>query len=566
MGLDVIATEPVRLLLSLINGFIQDDAIKSANEANHKRLAEIKDIFAQMGLDVGEAFDQFGIISRDTFDKAESLLTVGNLESETLAKSILKTATSVFGDLEKAFLASSENILDNFQQFVGETQEDFEDRRSQVLAAFDDDRRNISKGFQARLDRGIANLENAGFQERLDIDQRFRGAESQAIQNLTDRGLGGTTLASNVGLGVTRERSAEQRRLSEQIRRERSDVDARLSGDALNSQQQLSLARADLDRALSGDTLSFQTVAGLAETNLQTQQAKSEFDVGVQGAALEAGLKQNLLNVIASGNQKEIDLALARGASELGIAKEEFSVQFGLDLERIRVIERVSDTVSPGGVGLGLGQFLGSSGASAQSGGGSPGSNTAGQIAGLAGASAAVGTATIAASGGLAVAGTAGGIVAGKAVAAIFTFGLGALACLDGDTPIETSEGFKPIRDIKVGDRVRSFDGEFYAVEAIDSGDVPEKDREQYFEITDGDGRAIVVTRRHPIAGRFAGVWETGDVMDGVGPITVERHDYVIGHDIMIEGNRDYMANGFRVSSVLGICIAQNPEKLSQFQ
>lgn len=85
--------------------------------------------------------------------------------------------------------------------------------------------------YQDRFDRNTGRIQDIGTQARADVNQGFQVQASQARQNLTDRGLGGTTIGSSVQAGIERERQGALNRVDEQTARLQTAVDMQASGD-----------------------------------------------------------------------------------------------------------------------------------------------------------------------------------------------------------------------------------------------------------------------------------------------------------------------------------------------
>ena len=155
--------------------------------------------------------------------------------------------------------------------------------------------------------------------------------------------------------------------------------------------------------------------------------------------------------------------------------------------------------------------------------------------------------------------------LAGGAVSAATTAGTAVVkliikTCLDENATVRTRRGDVAMKDVEHGDLVLGADDAYHAVVAKDHGWVPPAERAAHVELKTGR-RSLIVTADHPVGGRPAGEWKTGDAMSVLDESrewhdeTIESAhpvDYVIGGDIALEGNVDYVANGFRVTSVLG--------------
>jgi hypothetical protein len=88
-----------------------------------------------------------------------------------------------------------------------------------------------------RYTRGLANLEGAGEQGLADIDRDYERMAAGADQDLISRGLRNSTVRQSVQRGHQDDRQANRRRLLEDIRKERLQTDAMLSGDVLSAME-----------------------------------------------------------------------------------------------------------------------------------------------------------------------------------------------------------------------------------------------------------------------------------------------------------------------------------------
>lgn len=124
------------------------------------------------------------------------------------------------------------------------------------------------------------------------------------------------------------------------------------------------------------------------------------------------------------------------------------------------------------------------------------------------------------------------------------------LVCIDGDAMLETLDGQVSIADVQVGDEVMSAEGRLQKVVNKDYG-LPYASRQDDFVTIDAQGRTLTVTVDHVISGKPAGEWKAGEVMDRLGLISsVVKAEAVHCGDILLEDGSDYIANGFRVSTV----------------
>ena len=174
--------------------------------------------------------------------------------------------------------------------------------------------RGINRGYEDRTTRGMGMLEGAGQQERMDINQAYRGLGAANLQDLTQRGLGYSSALPTMRAGVERERQGSLGRLGESLRAQRLETFAGLSGDALRAREglgrtgeavnlslrdaqlqareRLGMMRPEWDRALTGNEVNW-----LGNLQHQYPTQRSPFSVlgerGAQMAAAEEAQKAN---------------------------------------------------------------------------------------------------------------------------------------------------------------------------------------------------------------------------------------------------------------------------------
>jgi len=201
--------------------------------------------------------------------------------------------------------------------------------------------------------------------------------------------------------------------------------------------------------------------------------------------------------------------------------------------------------------------FANSGGGGGGGGGGGSGASTGAALgAAYMGATGAITSG--AASAGLITTATAGG----KIVGALFTMGLGALACVSPESMVRTTEGIKPIRDIEIGDKVFGLGEDGYKLYPVMGKDLGK------FQGLQPDcvrlntmNHTLLITAQHDINGRPAASYEPGDIMQVVtkeGEITEEKvlsvipHPFPEGCDLFLQGNAKYFVGGILVDSVIG--------------
>lgn len=135
----------------------------------------------------------------------------------------------------------------------------------------------------------------------------------------------------------------------------------------------------------------------------------------------------------------------------------------------------------------------------------------------------------------------------------------GGYGCIDGRCMLLTPRGRIKLSRVKLGDAVLGADGKFHRVIGREFGWAPLSSRDKSLHLFTTRGN-ILITQRHPIAGRRAGLWRVGDIMPwfddrGVHEakiVNVRLGHYVLSGDVSLDGNVPYVADGFVVHSVIG--------------
>ncbi len=130
----------------------------------------------------------------------------------------------------------------------------YEDNRLSFLNNFQAGSSEINQGYGDRYRYAEDQLKDYGQQQAADIDRGFDEEQARLNMSLQSRGLLSSTEAATQNLGNRERRSAEHRRLGEDLVRNRVDILSGLSGDQLNSQQQLFETQSAWDAAMRGDT------------------------------------------------------------------------------------------------------------------------------------------------------------------------------------------------------------------------------------------------------------------------------------------------------------------------
>lgn len=202
-------------------------------------------------------------------------------------------------------------------------------------------------------------------------------------------------------------------------------------------------------------------------------------------------------------------------------------------------LSMLGQAFTPGGVGGGGGNSFAPYGAAGIGAAGAMGSAAllagGGTAAGTAlapGAALAAGGATLSAAAGGAGAGFAAmgpGMVASKIVV---------LVCVDANARVQVPGGWRQLKALKVGDVVLNADGSPRRITRYDCG-MPWPERAQDFVEIEAGNQRLVCTKDHVINGRPAGTWAT-----------VLPHEPIECGDLRLEDGSDYVANGFRVTSM----------------
>lgn len=378
-----------------------------------------------------------------------------------------------------------------------------------------------------RTNRAMSYLEGSGAQQRADIDERFQGIGSQLEADLVGRGLNSSTVLGSTRRGVERERSAEQRRLEEGLRREYLDAYGTFSGQDLAAQE----------RGIN-EGAGYASSIGMA-------------GLGARERMNQEGLRNNALLTEAMLNAQE-----RGGVRTLGYDTE--SVNSFSDALRQFQNQRASyDMYGTGALTDLIGQrsdvapqmnpYLYAQQAFQNYRGGDGGGGGGGSSDAWIGPAITGGTALAGA--GLASLGSGAGLGA--------TIGMGkamVMFCIDGDSQFETKQGKRRLAELRIGDKVKSSDGQFKEIVFLDYGNPDESRMNDYLTITT-DLSTITVTKDHIIEDKPAGEWKEGDRMrtpkGHVDVVSIHPAVAYPSGDILLEDGSDYIASGFYVGSMI---------------
>jgi hypothetical protein len=300
---------PFNLALGGATALSQLFADRQFNEAEQARLETVLgDIDRLQQMKMGHLADDYASqstrLATDTRNALDSLRKVGS------------DSVNRFGQFAAGNLADYGRMAGNINAWSGDRASqvmgDFDsrnsdyvrwmqDRGNNLVGEFDTRQGDLVKGFDARYQRGLANLEGAGRQARNDIDRDYQALQGKTQQDMYSRGLQNSTVAQGQRQAVERERQGAIGRLNEQLRQERAATDASLSGDTLNAQSAGNTARAALRQGLTGDVGNALASGNTNRTNLQV------------------GLTGDVLNTKTGLAQGKFDLGRGYGLTQIGM-------------------------------------------------------------------------------------------------------------------------------------------------------------------------------------------------------------------------------------------------------
>ena len=132
----------------------------------------------------------------------------------------------------------------------------------------------ILGGYQDRYKKAEAELEGYGEQQKADVDRRFDERYGMIANDLVSRGLASSTESAKQQLLNTELQSSEQRRLGEDLTRNRINVLGGMSGEQLAAQERLSGRSAEYQ---------FGGIQSAAGRNAQLESARAAFDAAARG-------------------------------------------------------------------------------------------------------------------------------------------------------------------------------------------------------------------------------------------------------------------------------------------
>src|SRR3990167_7182403 len=122
----------------------------------------------------------------------------------------------------------------NGGQLLGDLSGGFQNAQDAATAANEGRYRSILEGYGDVYKRAMGTVAGVSNQDRMDLNRQYERAKGQGEQDLLNRGLGNTTVRSNVMRGYEEDLAAGNRRLSDARMREMIGLDTSLSQGALD--------------------------------------------------------------------------------------------------------------------------------------------------------------------------------------------------------------------------------------------------------------------------------------------------------------------------------------------
>lgn len=153
-----------------------------------------------------------------------------------------------------------------------------------MLGGLEGQETDILAGYEDRYKRAEADLAGYGAQQKADIDRMFQEEQARLTQDMVNRGLASSTVAANQALGTTERQSAEQRRLAEDLIRNRINVLSGLSGEKLAAQERLGGRQAGYQFA--GMQTGYQGAQNALAQRAAQQASEAAYDAAMRGDEL----------------------------------------------------------------------------------------------------------------------------------------------------------------------------------------------------------------------------------------------------------------------------------------
>lgn len=213
-------------LLTMVGGWEQDKAQKAAAAATDAQIAHALEVAQQVGPQALAAYNP------------------GSQRAERELQGIRSRGRNDALGLYQGASRNRTDFLRDFNQRGDQLLEDQGAGLTSFLSGLSGEDAEIMQGYRDRYAKAEADIEGYGDQQKEDIDTGYRNKEAAITQDLISRGLSPTSVSAvNKTINET-ERSAEQRRLGEDLTRNRVNLLSGLSGDTLSAQERLGGRRA----------------------------------------------------------------------------------------------------------------------------------------------------------------------------------------------------------------------------------------------------------------------------------------------------------------------------------
>lgn len=231
--------------------------------------------------------------------------TMGERGTETLGR-YTERFDETFGDFNKLKGVIGEDHANLIRDIVGQVGElnsnlmtGYGVRQQSVMGPLTAAGEEITGGYGELRERGMGYLEGAGEQARADIGERYGNLAATQAANLVERGLGSTTVAPTMEMGVRREESGELRRHDEAIRQQQLEWDTLLTGQELGARERGAERQALYGSQLSGDTLAAMERMGIfgtgAEADLRSNELAARTNLGLYGTEMQGRHGETML-------------------------------------------------------------------------------------------------------------------------------------------------------------------------------------------------------------------------------------------------------------------------------
>lgn len=158
----------------------------------------------------------------------------------------------MFGQMIMTLLANQANerrygegmdLLNNLQgqqvPWIQQLVDQANNQYGQNVGVYQDTMRDTFNWLHDTRNRALGYLENAGAQERSDINTRFAGAQSANRANLVNTGMTGTTAGAGTSAAIERQRSDSLGSLDERLRQQYLNTDITTSNNIASARERL---------------------------------------------------------------------------------------------------------------------------------------------------------------------------------------------------------------------------------------------------------------------------------------------------------------------------------------